>query len=471
MSKFPPTPQQQAVLDAPDDVNLVVEAGAGTGKTATLRLRAEAKPQAKTLYLAYNKAIQLEAAASFPGNVTCKTAHSLAFGAVGRQYAKRLNSSRIPAWKAAQILGITGTRTIADVELTKEHQARLAMNTVRRFCHSADAQIGQRHVERINGLEEHHQELASLILPLAEKAWHDITQTSGQLKFEHDHYLKIWQLSGPRLPYDVILFDEAQDANPVIADIVTRQKHAQIIMVGDRNQAIYGWNGAVDAMSGWDGQRYIISQSFRFGQAIADTANLFLDQLDAELRLQGFERINSSVEDIQGAPDAVLCRTNGAALWEAMRYLSEGFKVALVGGGDNLRRLAQAAVTLMAGQGTSHPELFAFKTWGEVQQYVAEDEGGSDLKVFVKLIDQLGAEMLIEAIDSLTTDETKADVIISTAHKAKGREWDRVRIAGDFPQPTEERPVSQAELMLAYVAVTRAKLVLDLGGLTWITES
>jgi superfamily I DNA/RNA helicase len=51
-----------------------------------------------------------------------------------------------------------------------------------------------------------------------------------------------------------------------------------------------------------------------------------------------------------------------------------------------------------------------------------------------------------------------------TAHKAKGREWETVRIAGDF----RKDKVSREEAMLAYVAVTRAKLVLDREGLAWV---
>jgi superfamily I DNA/RNA helicase len=56
------------------------------------------------------------------------------------------------------------------------------------------------------------------------------------------------------------------------------------------------------------------------------------------------------------------------------------------------------------------------------------------------------------------------DVVISTAHKAKGLEWDSVKIGPDFKLPTEEGEIpSDADLMLMYVAITRAKLSLDPG--------
>src|SRR5690606_24989940 len=89
-------------------------------------------------------------------------------------------------------------------------------------------------------------------------------------------------------------------------------------------------------------------------------------------------------------------------------------------------------------------------------------------------IDQYGAREVIRLVDSLV-DEAAADVVVSTAHKAKGREWPKVRIAGDFAPPSRkpgEPPVevSREEMMLAYVAVTRAREVLDRGGLAWVDD-
>jgi len=60
--------------------------------------------------------------------------------------------------------------------------------------------------------------------------------------------------------------------------------------------------------------------------------------------------------------------------------------------------------------------------------------------------------------------ESQADLVISTAHKAKGREWDRVQLASDFP--ARDR-CDDADRKLLYVAVTRAKLVLDVTRCPW----
>ena len=475
-----PTEEQQAIIDAyRTGRNLVIEAGAGTGKTTTLKMLGADKPGRKGIYIAYNKAIATDAKRSFPAGVQCATAHSFAYGAVGRMFRHRLNGPRIPAAQTAKILGITRPLTVPGVILAPQQTTRLVMETVQRFCRSADRVPSGFHVPRKPGLDtpECLAVLREALPPLAATAWDDLTSTDGQLRFDHDVYLKLWQLSGPRLPADYVLLDEAQDANPVIAAIVESQSHAQLIAVGDRCQAIYGWRGAVDAMASFPaGVRLPLAQSFRFGPAVADEANKWLGILHAGLRLRGYDRINSAVTS-GSAAGTVLCRTNAKAMSEAMNAMAaSGRKVAVTGGGREILALAEAAITLKAGTGTSHPELFAFRTWGEVQDYAENDPGGSDLQVLVKLIDDHGPETIIDAVRRLS-DERYASLIISTAHKAKGREWDSVRIADDFREPKKnpEKPdelpqISPPEAMLAYVAVTRAKLTLDRSGLAWVDK-
>jgi superfamily I DNA/RNA helicase len=109
-----------------------------------------------------------------------------------------------------------------------------------------------------------------------------------------------------------------------------------------------------------------------------------------------------------------------------------------------------------------------FATWAALREYVDSEQAGRDLKPFVDLIDSHGAEVIIAAIDSLV-DERRADTVVS-AHKAKGREWDSVQIADDFPVPVGGNEIPRSDAMLAYVAVTRARKQLDRGGLAWIDQ-
>jgi hypothetical protein len=131
----------------------------------------------------------------------------------------------------------------------------------------------------------------------------------------------------------------------------------------------------------------------------------------------------------------VLCRTNVGAMTHVMIHLAVGHRVALAGGGAVLRTLAHAARDLQAGRRTHHAELTLFPFWGELQDYAEHDPAGRDLKPFVDLIDEHGTDTVLAAVDQLTL-ETDAEVTISTAHRAKGREWADVLIAGDFTQPT-----------------------------------
>lgn len=475
---YPPTDEQAAIVDASTTgEDLVVEAGAGTGKTSTLKLLAQAAPRRRGLYLAYNRAIKEDAARSFPASVECRTSHGLAYGPT--RYKHRLGGRRVPARIAAQVLGINEpVRLAADLApLAPQQLARLAVHTVDRFCHSADDEVTARHVPLVNGLEDHtvRAELARAVVPFARRAWSDLTATGGSLYFTHDVYLKIYQLSRPRLSFDYLLVDEAQDLNPVVQAIVDYQTGAQTILVGDRCQAIYGWRGAVDAMAHATGRRLYLSQSFRFGPAIAVEANKWLGLLGSRLRLRGYDRIPSAVGPVAD-PDAILCRSNAGALARVMDATAAGRRTALVGGGGDLRSLAQAAEELQRTGSTQHPELLAFTSWRQVQEYCEQDQSGSDLKVLVTLIDRHGIDTIVRTVDRLV-DERDAQLVVSTAHKAKGREWPTVKIASDFrePRPDPDTGVRSVilprdEAMLAYVAVTRAMRHLDRDGLAWVDQ-
>jgi superfamily I DNA/RNA helicase len=324
------------------------------------------------------------------------------------------------------------------------------------------------------------QRFAAHVLPYVTAYWQDVTDPNGQLTFEHDHYLKMWSLTNPQLPYDCILFDEAQDANPCIAHVVEFHQ-GQAIMVGDSAQAIYGWRGAVNAMESFNADwRLPLTKSFRFGDVIAEQANRWLTQVGTPLRITGFEKITSKVKSLS-QPHAVLCRTNAGCLETALRYQEEGKRVAIQGGTKDIERFAWAANDLMSGQGTDHPELGVYNDWTEVQEAVKDGEA-SDIGMLVRLIDKYSTSLIIKVCKQ--SEYIKADdqaafiadggIMISTAHKAKGLEWDHVQIHGDFKPKTNEETgeisLSVTEAMLIYVAVTRAKLTLDSDALSWLNE-
>jgi hypothetical protein len=479
-----PTPEQEAAVAAfRRGDHLVLQAGAGTGKTTTLTMLGKAT-RWQGRYLAFNKAIAIEAEKKFGGNVRCSTAHKLAFKAVGHRFAERLNLPRMSTTKLAQLLGITMQVTIGARNLKPMSLCSIARETVLQFCYSADEFLGRQHVRRQKGItaEHEHDQLTELVLPIAERMWVDLqTPDRGKVPFKPDHFLKMWALTRPRIYGEFLLLDEAQDTNPAVEQVFLAQEtHAQLVMVGDSAQAIYGWRGARDVMTGFAGHQLALSHSFRFGPAIAGEANRWLTIADAPIRLTGSPQVSSSLLTSPGTPDAILCRTNGGAIAEILTLLADGRRVALAGRAEQLKSLAEAAQKLQAGNRTDHRDLVLFSTWGEVQDYVEWDPDGRDLVAFVDVIDEHGADVVLATLNQLSA-EAEAEVTVSTAHSAKGREWSRVRIAADFPEPTDPEEVDLAgnplpgeiepeEARLAYVAVTRAQHQLDMGGLSWINQ-
>jgi hypothetical protein len=224
--RIKPNEEQSSIIDAVGTgKNVVVIAGAGTGKTSTAEMTARRYPKMKILYLAFNKAAQLDAQARMPSNVTCKTSHGLAYGPVGRTYAARLNDGRVPSWKLAQMMGYRSL-SVGQDRVVPAKVAAHVRRTVDRFCHSADFELSESHVPWVHEWDEAaNNELRRQVAPLAQAAWLDVCQQGGRFPFTFDSYLKIYQLGEPNLGiYNLIMLDEAQDTNPCVADIVLRQR-------------------------------------------------------------------------------------------------------------------------------------------------------------------------------------------------------------------------------------------------------
>jgi hypothetical protein len=479
-----PTAEQAAILAAASglakDGVLIIEAGAGTGKTTTLGMLEQILPGIGQ-YTAFNAALVKESGSKFK-KASCNTTHSLAFRAVGKKFAHRLNGPRVRGDAVARTLELGAweyTVETGDGPQTRTMPAGFCasqvIGAIKRFCQSADREIAAEHFRYLDGIDRPGEDgrrtyanngrLREHLLPFARKAWADLSSPDGTLPFAHDHYVKVWQLDNPVISADYILLDEAQDTAPVMLDIL-KQQAALVILVGDSAQQIYEWRGAVNAMGAYpDAPRQMLSQSFRFGEAVAELANKVLDQLEEKtpLRLKGLPSIPSRIEPL-ARPGAVLCRTNGAAIQHLLLALADGRAPFLVGGGSDVIAFVDAAKALQDGRGTGHPELACFASWSEVQDYVKQDEG-EDLKLMVKLIDQFGPEVILDALRRMPA-EKDADVVISTAHKAKGREWDEVKLASDFPTLSKS---CDADLKLLYVALTRAKLVLDVSECPFFT--
>jgi len=464
--------------------HVAIEAGAGTGKTSTLLLLARWATGEKLSgrYFAFNKSIVTETAAKVEAEklaLTAKTIHSAAYGPVGSKFRARLSTtSRMRSSQVATVLGIrpmtVGVEGTPKV-LSAEYLASLTLGALGIYCQSADEAPGESHFAYIEGIDTPTEEgkrtyhnndaVRSYLAPFLRKAWADAQDPNGKLPYSHAYYLKQWERSSPRIKADYIMIDEAQDIAPVMASIIYQQVGTPVVFVGDSAQSIYEWAGAIDAIgavirNGAATSR--LSKSFRFGPEIAAVANVPLTHLGADMRITGAGK-PGTVGPITGTPNAVLSRTNAAAVRAYLGAFEAGVKAHIIGGGKELIAFAQAAIELQRTGRTNHPDLRCFTSWPEVRDYVRSDSQGEDLRLLVSLVDDFGPATLVAALERMPR-ESDADLVISTAHKAKGREWDSVRLAEDFvPKAIDgaQRPMTDAELRLLYVAITRARVALD----------
>lgn len=64
--------------------------------------------------------------------------------------------------------------------------------------------------------------------------------------------------------------------------------------------------------------------------------------------------------------------------------------------------------------------------------------------------------------------EAEADYVVSTIHRAKGLEWNRVKVCGDFRFKTDDdgrTTLTDEEKRLLYVGLTRARNEMDVSEL------
>lgn len=480
--KHEPTAEQKAAKRAVmGGGHVVFVAYAGASKTTSLVYISDDLDDEKGEYLAFNSAIAKEAGTQFKKWVECRTTHSLAFHAIGKRYVnagRELPSRdvrRLRIHEVASILDVKDGYRNGEAKLSRNSLTYLAMQTVTRFCYSADEKITLAHVPYSKKWStwppQVITEVKTLAVHFAERAWADIMNLYGNLNYQHDYYLKQFQLTKPVIKKDYIMIDEGQDTNPATLDIFERQgEHAQLIMVGDPYQSIYQWRGAIDALSEFQAdERVYLTKSFRFGPAVAAEANKWLTMLDADKPLVGFEKIDSVVGPLEN-PKAILCRTNATVIAETMHSQEAGKRVYVQGGTGEIKAFAEAAELLMAGQPASHPELIGFENWNEVKEYAEADESAKDLRTFVKLIDDYGVAKVLNVANTTVAKPQYADVTISTAHKSKGQQYESVQIAPDFspPEDGDMENVDPSEFRLAYVAVTRAQQALDCEALSWI---
>lgn len=471
-TEFTPTKEQQDILEAfKTETTLKINAVAGSGKSSTLKLLAE-QNVAPSLYVCFNKQNADEASNKFPSHTACKTVHSLAYAKFGKHLAHKLNTkdftyvNRGRTAKEIQMLYDITDLQIGRELLSARVIASLAKRTVEIYQNRAEDKISIKHVpmfevykqlENLNakGFED---KAVEAVLLYANKLWLDKVDLKSPVKCDHDTYQKLFQLSKPKLDYKIIYLDEAQDSSPVVLDIIAQQD-CKKVYVGDTYQSIYAFRQAVNAMELVSAPTKILSKSFRYGEAIADFATFIID---GGIEVKGMEKIKSVVLEVgEEKPKQYtkIFRTNGALLYEAVDLISQGKKVKCEIDPYKFKSMINSAQSLKDGdmKNIKDDEVAMYQTWSDF-----ESEDDPEIKRLVKIVNSNQSHRYIKALDQMIKDRgtksSKYDVLLTTAHKSKGMEWNTVEIASDFNLECifNEDKKSQQEVNLFYVACTRA---------------
>ena len=479
-NKLKPTLEQQNIIGAAlNGDDLRIKAFAGAAKSSSLVMIADAFDErggAIGMYLAFNKAVAVEAQGRFPSSVECKTVHSLAYKYTPTALKKKIGYERIISKQYAEMYGFSNSQLVngdARRNVTLGAKWTMVTRTLSKYCNSDDSNMADKHIGLLDWMYTKHgfdlTELKSEVLSLAKRLWADTIDPDSRVPLSHDAYLKLFSETGRKLPITYLMVDECQDSNPVTLKLISNLQ-CQKIYVGDDFQSIYGFRSSINAMDIVEGNEMFLTKSFRFGDNIEGLANSLLKLSNCPVKLVGNENskgVTACVFPESWIPDCVITRTNSGVLKNIFAYASK-YPHLSVGASFDAQAIytfVQAYLDVCDGKGTQHPMLTMFDSRFEVIEYAKDNPDDVDVVNIVAMIEKYGSSMVIDAVKRCETNK-RPNILITTAHKSKGLEWNKVRLADDFRVVNSEGLTrDQQEVNLLYVAVTRAKVDIDVSGI------
>lgn len=471
---------------------LRVMAFAGSGKTTTLKGVAE-QLRGTVSYLAFNREIAREAQAKFRGtNTKASTMHSLAISAV----RSLMTEPPLSSVQAREIVQSDAFKKAKFPATTGWNPFRLSLAVARtmvHFAHSDGAGFAPEHAKKaiIDALGDPRlmkagpqqrraqaamERLAEPLARVARDIWVEMERAG---RFTHDMYLKRldWSEKARLAAFDgfsALMIDEAQDINPVQRSILVKTG-LPLVAVGDPYQQIYSWRGAENALDKLPGSVFHLTQSFRFAEPIAALARGILKSRPdggPSQRLIGAGTGNAGGHT--GIPWAVICRTNIGVIDAALDFLNDGYPMRV----DNIEGLLKdlrSAEARFAGEldKVESPEFRVFNSWTELKEEA--EEGSQTLKKIVQMVER----KRVKAVAALAKVQKQGgggpppQVFLCTAHRAKGLEFPRVTLGGDWKTlsqmqaryfkaaPGPQKTLAMEEWNALYVASTRAMVTLE----------
>lgn len=489
----------------------VAEAVAGSGKSTTLDWTCRLLG-GRVLVLAFNKPIadQMNARLADCSNVEARTCNSFGNGALWVHHkrqggsCKLLLEGRTPV-KYRRMLKtarreIDQRETIFGVRLTEEDLRALSFaKWPRKACldlldrarmelldHTADPEAFE---SELMALAMHHNiEIEDgLDRPIALLV-QGMMRTGAANPHEIDFGDQIWLpvVLGLRpKQYDWVLVDECQDLSKAQLALVKKalRRGGRALFVGDRRQAIYGFAGA-DARSfeaiveSMDATLLPLSTCYRCPRVVVPHVIQHCPQFEVrEDAPEGVERTikEDAVAGEVKEGDLLLCRVNAPLVSLCLSLIADGVPATVRG--RSIGQSLQAVARKAAEMGGAWADFGAgLDLWWEAQatslrRRIADEDALEDAleavgdrvacvrAVWGRCPEARSAEDLCDAIDDLFSDD-RASVTLSSVHRAKGLEAERVFILKPSmlsrPRAKKSWQLEQ-ERNLAYVAYTRCK--------------
>lgn len=468
-----PTDEQAAIekaavqlLEKPRGIIKTV-AGAGCGKTTTLQGAARGCKEAgarRLCYLAYNKPLVDDGKERFNNLASVRTFNSMAFEGTAAQKSGRKTGNLYPS-HVVQAFDLRSKKLPIDAD----NFSRVILQTLSAFCNSSSTTVLESHLPAwvkdpvVGGLAVQY---ASVLFQGVRVGQNTV------LPLPHELYLKEWHLQGcPGLSsFDMVLLDEAQDANGVLLGCLAYAQRA--VVVADTAQQLYAYKGAQDAMLKIPGAGYPLSLSFRFGPDIASVANRILraKSTPPPIQLKGLAGKETRVGKLRHrTPHTKIFRHNVSIARDAMVLADLRTPFTIVGDMHDLKEKIISANALMQRNHREirHPAYSQFRNWGEFGDWAA-DHPDSEVSQAGMLASEYGERVddLIRILSG-SGQSQHPEVILTGVYRAKGREWNNVIIAGDFDSKLEALTRRgnghqlDEELNLLYVASTRVKALLE----------
>lgn len=494
-------------------MNLVVNATAGSGKTTTIVAMAELIPSyMSAIFLAFNKPIADELDKKLPRHVAGKTLNSAGWNFCKR-YADAINGSPIPFKdftlpnKLYKLM-----RDMYDWKTNKEYGADVRWLVG--MCQNLGiVPAGIENAVAPNGLDDSDATLDMICahydrrIPVYSRpvvygmVREVLTKTISivtQISFDEQKYFAVVlrNESGKRLSWkkhDLVIIDELQDVNAVDNELVDmlRRKGALVVGVGDPRQSIYAFRGAdTQAIDKFKVRFNAITRplniSYRCAKSIVAHAveRTGFDEIEAapnapEGKVDTLGNYSSSVFNPEG-DDMVVCRNNAPIVSFAYSLIAHRIPV-FVKGRDIGRGLIQLIDKLASK--TVSALVLDLDLWRSKQVEIALTNDPDDERALQSIGDKYDSVMVFAnnshdgRVDSLKKDiedlfsvrSRESDdenlmqgkVVLSTIHKAKGLEAERVFFLDSFlmfPKWINEgTPQEEQELNLMFVALTRPK--------------